>query len=206
MNKQHILGFFDTLVRTPAFLFLCAMFLCGALAGGLTGLHAGEGDSAIGLTTLLAALPGQVLKSVLCAVLWLVLPLVCALLRPVPLCLSALTAARGLRARADRGGRHRAGGGSPAFAVLRRAARSAQCVRASGRLCHGLAEPRGCGPVCPARLPHPLPAVRGAGRAERTAPRRYGGAVEPVTKAGQSRPAFLIPQNRGSPRAALRIP
>ena len=95
MNKQHILGFFDILVRTPAFLFLCAMFLCGALAGGLTGLHAGEGDSAIGLTTLLAALPGQVLKSVLCAVLWLVLPLVCALLRPVPLCLSALTAARG---------------------------------------------------------------------------------------------------------------
>ena len=82
MNKQHILGFFDTLVRTPAFLFLCAMFLCGALAGGLTGLHAGEGDSAIGLTTLLAALPGQVLKSVLCAVLWLVLPLVCALLLP----------------------------------------------------------------------------------------------------------------------------
>ena len=35
MKKQHILGFFDSLVRTPAFLFLCAMFLCGALAGGL---------------------------------------------------------------------------------------------------------------------------------------------------------------------------
>ena len=34
MSKQHILGFFDDLVRTPAFLFLCAMFLCGAVAGG----------------------------------------------------------------------------------------------------------------------------------------------------------------------------
>ena len=46
MNKQHILGFFDDLVRTPVFLFLCAMFLCGAAAGGLTGLRAGEGDGA----------------------------------------------------------------------------------------------------------------------------------------------------------------
>ena len=44
MNKQHILGFFDDLVRTPVFLFLCAMFLCGAAAGGLTGLRASEGD------------------------------------------------------------------------------------------------------------------------------------------------------------------
>ena len=108
--KQHILGFFDSLVRTPAFLFLCAMFLCGALAGGLTGLHASEGDSAVELTAMLSALPErgvdlvvcpgcalpeQVLKSVLCAALWLVLPLVCALLRPVALCLSALAAARG---------------------------------------------------------------------------------------------------------------
>ena len=66
MNKQHILGFFDSLVRTPAFLFLCAMFLCGALAGGLTGLHAGEGDSAIELAAVLSGLPGQALKSVLC--------------------------------------------------------------------------------------------------------------------------------------------
>ena len=95
MNKQHILGFFDALVRTPAFLFLCAMFLCGALAGGLTGLHASAGDSAVELASLLSALPGQVLKSVLCALLWLALPLVCALLRPAPLCLSALAAARG---------------------------------------------------------------------------------------------------------------
>ena len=95
MKKQHILGFFDSLVRTPAFLFLCAMFLCGALAGGLTGLHASEGDSAVELTAMLAALPGQAVKSVLCAVLWVALPLVCVLLRPAAFFLSGLAAARG---------------------------------------------------------------------------------------------------------------
>ena len=57
MNKRHILGFFDDLVRTPAFLFLCAMFLCGAAAGGLTGLRAAEGDGATALSAMLAALP-----------------------------------------------------------------------------------------------------------------------------------------------------
>ena len=44
MNKRHIPGFFDALARTPSFVFLCSMFLCGAAAGGLTGLHAAEGD------------------------------------------------------------------------------------------------------------------------------------------------------------------
>ena len=95
MSKQHILGFFDDLVRTPAFLFLCAMFLCGAVAGGLTGLRASEGDSAVELTVFLAQLPGQALKSVLCALLWIVLAPLCALLRPAPLFLSAVVAARG---------------------------------------------------------------------------------------------------------------
>ena len=71
MNKQHILGFFDDLVRTPVFLFLCAMFLCGAAAGGLTGLRAGEGDGAAVLSGL------------------------CAFLRPRELLLSAVAAARG---------------------------------------------------------------------------------------------------------------
>ena len=95
MKKQHILGFFDSLVRTPAFLFLCAMFLCGAVAGGLTGLRAGEGDGAVLLAAALHALPGQAVKSVLCAVLWIALPLLCALLRPTGLLLSAVAAARG---------------------------------------------------------------------------------------------------------------
>lgn len=95
MNKQHILGFFDDLARTPAFLFLCAIFLCGAVAGGLTGLRACEGDSAVELTALLAELPEQAFKSILCALLWIVLAPLCALLRPAPLFLSAVVAARG---------------------------------------------------------------------------------------------------------------
>ncbi len=95
MNRQHILGFFDDLVRTPAFLFLCAVFLCGAVAGSLTGLRAVEGDGAVELATLLGALPEQVFRSVLCALLWIVLAPLCALLRPAPLFLSAVVAARG---------------------------------------------------------------------------------------------------------------
>ena len=91
MNKQHILGFFDDLVRTPVFLFLCAMFLCGAAAGGLTGLRAGEGDGAAVLSGLLAELPAHVVQSTLCALIWVLLPLVCAR----ELLLSAVAAARG---------------------------------------------------------------------------------------------------------------
>ena len=59
MNKRHIPGFFDALARTPSFVFLCSMFLCGAAAGGLTGLRAAEGDCALELTALLRELPGQ---------------------------------------------------------------------------------------------------------------------------------------------------
>ena len=88
MNKRHIPGFFDALARTPSFVFLCSMFLCGAAAGGLTGLHAAEGDCALELTALLRELPGQAGKSVLCAVLWLVLPPAAALFRPAALWLS----------------------------------------------------------------------------------------------------------------------
>ena len=95
MNKRHIPGFFDALARTPSFVFLCSMFLCGAAAGGLTGLHAAEGDCALELTALLRELPGQAGKSVLCAVLWLVLPPAAALLRPAALWLSGIAAARG---------------------------------------------------------------------------------------------------------------
>ena len=95
MNKQHILGFFDDLVRTPVFLFLCAMFLCGAAAGGLTGLRAVEGDGAAVLSGLLAELPAHVVQSTLCALIWVLLPLVCAFLRPRELLLSAVAAARG---------------------------------------------------------------------------------------------------------------
>lgn len=95
MNKRHIPGFFDALARTPSFAFLCTMFAVGAAAGGLTGLYAAEGDSALTLAALLRALPGQAGKSVLCAVLWPMLALPAAFIRPAPLYLSGFAAARG---------------------------------------------------------------------------------------------------------------
>ncbi|MFQ9125798.1 MAG: hypothetical protein ACLR4Z_01945 [Butyricicoccaceae bacterium] len=55
----------------------------------------GGGDCALELTALLRELPGQAGKSVLCAVLWLVLPPAAALLRPAALWLSGIAAARG---------------------------------------------------------------------------------------------------------------
>ena len=157
--KQHILGFFDSLVRTPAFLFLCAMFLCGALAGGLTGLHASEGDSAVELTAMLSALPEQVLKSVLCAALWLVLPV------------RAGSRAR-LCDRADGRRKHRAGGGRAAFAPRRGAARGVQRVCSACCVRDGLAERGDRRPVFAARLPRAVCAVRADRHAERAAARR----------------------------------
>lgn len=59
MNKRHIPGFFDALARTPSFVFLCSMFLCGAAAGGLTGLHAAEGDCALALSLAVAVAQGE---------------------------------------------------------------------------------------------------------------------------------------------------
>lgn len=118
MNKRHIPGFFDALARTPSFVFLCSMFLCGAAAGGLTGLHAAEGDCALVLTALLRELPGQAGKSVLCAVLWLVLPPAAALFRPAALWLSGHRSRAGAlcsrcrsRSRSRRGGGGRPCGG-----------------------------------------------------------------------------------------------
>lgn len=71
MNKRHIPGFFDALARTPSFVFLCSMFLCGAAAGGLTGLHAAEGDCALELTAARTgrkerALRGAVARAAAC--------------------------------------------------------------------------------------------------------------------------------------------
>ena len=137
MNKQHILGFFDDLVRTPVFLFLCAMFLCGAAAGGLTGLRAGEGDGAAVLSGLLAELPAHVVQSTLCALIWVLLPLVCAFLRPRELLLSAVAAARGfvlamtVAVSVGEGKRphHRSG----------RRTRRAERLRAACRMLYGLA-------------------------------------------------------------------
>lgn len=132
MNKQHILGFFDDLVRTPVFLFLCAMFLCGAAAGGLTGLRAGEGDGAAVLSGLLAELPAHVVQSTLCALIWVLLPLVCAFLRPRELLLSAVARACHDR-RGQRGRRKR-----PHHRSSRRT-RRAERLRAACRMLYGLA-------------------------------------------------------------------
>ena len=60
-----------------------------------TGLRAGEGDGAAVLSGLLAELPAHVVQSTLCALIWVLLPLVCAFLRPRELLLSAVAAARG---------------------------------------------------------------------------------------------------------------
>lgn len=95
MKKQHIFGFFDGILKTPIFLFLCAIFLCGAFAGALTGLAATEGDAAVYLANAVSDLPTQAARSILCAFLWVVLPIFCALFRPASLFLSALTAAKG---------------------------------------------------------------------------------------------------------------
>lgn len=92
------------------------MFLCGAAAGGLTGLHAAEGDCALELTALLRELPGQAGKSVLCAVLWLVLPPAAALLRPAALWLSGHRSGAGaLCSRCRSPSRSRRGRGRPSL-------------------------------------------------------------------------------------------
>ena len=179
MKKQHILGFFDSLVRTPAFLFLCAMFLCGALAGGLTGLHASEGDSAVELTAMLAALPGQAVKSVLCAVLWVALPLVCVLLRPAAFFLSGLAAARGFVLALTVA----VGVGREESLLLSLCAAGIPAVLSVSALLAACAMVWQSGEFA-AYLPHTVCALYPAGRLRRAAPRGLCRAVEPVTRGG----------------------
>ena len=136
MNKQHILGFFDDLVRTPVFLFLCAMFLCGAAAGGLTGLRAGEGDGAAVLSSLLAELPAHVVQSTLCALIWVLLPLVCAFLRPRA---AAECGCRSTRLRACHDRRGQRGRRKRPYHRSSRRTRRAERLRAACRMLYGLA-------------------------------------------------------------------
>lgn len=95
MKKKHILNFFDDLVKTAVFVFLCAIFLVGALAGGLTGLMASEGDAASALAEMMSLLPQQTLRSVVSALLWVLVPVFLSLFKPSSLFLSALCAAKG---------------------------------------------------------------------------------------------------------------
>lgn len=179
MNKQHILGFFDDLVRTPVFLFLCAMFLCGAAAGGLTGLRAGEGDGAAVLSGLLAELPAHVVQSTLCALIWVLLPLVCAFLRPRELLLSAVAAGTRLRTCHDRRGQcgrrkchhHRSG----------RRTRRAERLRAACRVLYGLAGRRSHRTVFAPNVQDAVFPVHYARRAERPPEGRDSGTVQCVS-------------------------
>lgn len=95
MRRRHILNFFDDLVQTSVFVFLCSIFLVGALAGGLTGLMASEGDAASALVVMMNQLPQQILRSLLGALLWVLLPAVLSFFKPPALFLSALCAAKG---------------------------------------------------------------------------------------------------------------
>ena len=175
MNKQHILGFFDDLVRTPVFLFLCAMFLCGAAAGGLTGLRAGEGDGAAVLSGLLAELPAHVVQSTLCALIWVLLPLVCAFLRPRELLLSAVAAARGFVLAMTVA--VSVGEGS----VLIIGARRAERLRAACRMLYGLAGRRSHRTVFASNVQDAVFPVCYARRAERPPEGRDSGTVQCVS-------------------------
>ena len=88
---------------TPAFLFLTAVFLCGAAAGSLTGLRSAaiEGKLVTELADSVLAIVDEksldrlLLSSFLPALGWPMAALLCGALRPHSLFLSALTAARG---------------------------------------------------------------------------------------------------------------
>lgn len=95
MRKQPIVSFFDWLAGTPTFVFLCGMLLCGAIAGGMTGLYAQAGENAVRLASLTDILPEQVAYCLLYALGWLVLPLICGVLPSTALLLSGVVAARG---------------------------------------------------------------------------------------------------------------
>ena len=85
--------------NTPAFLFLTALFLCGAIAGGFTGLMGGAQGSAARLAEYIlgteSALAGQTAGLLCSTLLWLALCLAAGALTPHSLFLAAVVAARG---------------------------------------------------------------------------------------------------------------
>ena len=183
MKKQHILGFLipGAHAGVPC---SCAPCFCAARwRGGLTGLHASEGDSAVELTAMLAALPGQAVKSVLCAVLWVALPLVCVLLRPAAFFLSGLAAARGFVLALTVA----VGVGREESLLLSLCAAGIPAVLSVSALLAACAMVWQSGKrraVFAAYLPHTVCALYPAGRLRRAAPRGLCRAVEPVTRGG----------------------
>ena len=88
---------------TPAFLFLIALFLCGVIAGGFTGLMDGAQGSVTRLADYMVAGAGaeavssgaQALGALCGTLVWLALCLLAGALTPYSLFLAAVVAARG---------------------------------------------------------------------------------------------------------------
>lgn len=93
MKRQNVLSLFSisNLTQTPAFLFLTAVFLCGAVAGSLTGVI--STSRGVELSVGFPAEPNAAL--LLCStLLWLAGALFAGLLPPGALFISAVVAAR----------------------------------------------------------------------------------------------------------------
>lgn len=93
MKRQNVLSLFSvaSLTQTPAFLFLTAVFLCGAVAGSLTGVI--STSRGIELSLGLPAEPDAALLLV-GTLLWLAGALAAGILPPGCLFISAVVAAR----------------------------------------------------------------------------------------------------------------
>ena len=93
MKRQNVLSFFSIsrLTQTPAFLFLTAVFLCGAVAGSLTGVISTSRG-----VTLSFSLPEERSAVMLLGgtLLWLAGALLAGALPPGGLFISAVVAAR----------------------------------------------------------------------------------------------------------------
>ncbi len=93
MKRQNVLSFFSiaSLTQTPAFLFLTAVFLCGAVAGSLTGVISTSRG-----VTLSVALTEERSAAMLLAgtLLWLAGAVLAGALPPGGLFVSSVVAAR----------------------------------------------------------------------------------------------------------------
>ncbi len=93
MKKQNVLSLFSiaNLTQTPAFVFLTAVFLCGAVAGSLTGVI--STSRGVELSFSLPSEPNTALL-LIGSLLWLAGALAAGLLPPGGLFISAVVAAR----------------------------------------------------------------------------------------------------------------
>lgn len=97
MKKQNVLSLFSIsgLTQTPAFLFLIAVFLCGAAAGSLTGvISTSRGVVLAAELTDVEQPNGAPLALLAGTLLWIAAVLLAAAIPPGGLFLSAVVAAR----------------------------------------------------------------------------------------------------------------